>query len=83
MSCRLELAVITTSPESKFYCRKCSQCQKEPLTKSKGATNYKERWKGASTKNWDQFMNLLNEHYPRKGETPMLPMDYDQKKDDG
>jgi hypothetical protein len=25
-------------------------------------------------------MNLLNEHYPRKGETPMLPMDYDQKK---
>jgi hypothetical protein len=35
------------------------------------------------SKNWDQFMNLLNEHYPRKGETPMLPMDYDQKKDDG
>jgi hypothetical protein len=28
-------------------------------------------------------MNLLNEHYPRKGETPMLPMDYDQKTDDG
>lgn len=35
------------------------------------------------SKNWDGFMNLLNEHYPRKGDTPMLPMDYSQEKDDG
>jgi hypothetical protein len=35
------------------------------------------------SKTWDQFMNILNEQYPRKGETPMLNMDYDQKKDDG
>ncbi len=29
-------------------------------------------------------MNLLNEHYPRKGDTPRLPMeDYDQGEDDG
>jgi hypothetical protein len=35
------------------------------------------------SKTWGGFMNLLNEHYPRKGDTPMLPMGYDQKKDDG
>lgn len=35
------------------------------------------------SKSWDGFMNLLNEYYPRKGETPMLPMDYEQRKDDG
>ncbi|WP_291204333.1 P63C domain-containing protein [Hyphomonas sp.] len=35
------------------------------------------------SKSWGEFMNLLDEHYPRKGETPMLPMDYDQEKDDG
>jgi hypothetical protein len=35
------------------------------------------------SKSWDQFMALLNENYPRYGETPMLPMDYDQEKDDG
>jgi hypothetical protein len=35
------------------------------------------------SKTWDGFLNLLNEHYPRKGDTPMLPMDYDQKKDSG
>jgi hypothetical protein len=35
------------------------------------------------SKTWDGFLNLLNEHYPRKGDTPFLPMDYDQKKDDG
>ena len=33
---------------------------------------------------WESFMNLLNEHYPRKGDTPRLPMeDYDQGEDDG
>ncbi len=32
---------------------------------------------------WGGFLNLLNEHYPRKGDTPMLPMDYDQGADDG
>jgi hypothetical protein len=35
------------------------------------------------SKSWDGFMNLLNEHYPRKGDTAMLPMDYSQEKDDG
>jgi len=30
------------------------------------------------SKSWGQFMNLLNEHYPRMGDTPMLPMDYEQ-----
>jgi hypothetical protein len=35
------------------------------------------------SKTWDGFMNLLNEQYPRKGDTPMLPMDYDQRVDDG
>ena len=28
-------------------------------------------------------MNLLNEHYPRLGDTLMLPMDYDQKAEGG
>ena len=32
---------------------------------------------------WGDFIDLLNEHYPRKGDTPMLPMDYDQGSDDG
>lgn len=35
------------------------------------------------SKSWDGFMNILNEHYPRKGDTPMLPMDYSQDADDG
>ncbi|WP_418219393.1 P63C domain-containing protein [Candidatus Viadribacter manganicus] len=35
------------------------------------------------SKSWAGFMNLLNEHYPRHGDTPMLPLDYDQEKDDG
>jgi len=35
------------------------------------------------SKSWSQFMNLLNEHYPRQGDTPMLPMDYDQRGDEG
>jgi len=35
------------------------------------------------SKTWADFMNLLNEQYPRKGDTPMLNMDYDQQKDDG
>ena len=35
------------------------------------------------SKTWADFMNLLNEQYPRKGDTPMLNMDYDQRKDDG
>ncbi|PBB94641.1 hypothetical protein CK215_01235 [Mesorhizobium sp. WSM3864] len=35
------------------------------------------------SKTWDGFMNLLNEHYPRKGDTLMLPIDYRQEKDDG
>jgi hypothetical protein len=35
------------------------------------------------SKTWGEFMNHLDEHYPRHGDTPMLPMNYDQKKDDG
>lgn len=35
------------------------------------------------SKSWDGFINLLNEHYPRYGDTVMLPMDYDQNKDSG
>lgn len=35
------------------------------------------------SKSWPAFMNLLNEHYPRYGDTIMLPMDYDQVCDDG
>jgi hypothetical protein len=35
------------------------------------------------SKNWDGFMNLLNEHYARYGETPLLRMNYSQDKDDG
>jgi hypothetical protein len=35
------------------------------------------------SKSWDSFMNILNEHYPRYGDTVMLPMDYDQSRDDG
>jgi hypothetical protein len=35
------------------------------------------------SKSWQGFMNLLNEHYPRFGDTVMLPMDYDQKGDSG
>lgn len=35
------------------------------------------------SKTWADFMHLLDEQYPRKGDTPMLPMDYDQKKHDG
>ena len=35
------------------------------------------------SKSWEGFMDLLNTHYPRYGDTGLLPMDYDQKKDDG
>ena len=35
------------------------------------------------SKTWDGFLNLLNEHYPRYGDTMMLPMDYDQSRDNG
>ncbi len=35
------------------------------------------------SKSWGGFMNLLDEHYPRQGDTPMLPMDYEQREDDG
>jgi hypothetical protein len=35
------------------------------------------------SKTWDGFMNLLNEHYPPLGGQRLLPMDYDQKRDDG
>jgi hypothetical protein len=35
------------------------------------------------SKNWASFISLLDEHYPRKGDNPMLPMDYEQRTDDG
>jgi len=35
------------------------------------------------SKSWSAFMNLLDEHYPRFGDTVMLPLDYDQRTDDG
>jgi hypothetical protein len=35
------------------------------------------------SKTWDDFINLLNQHYPRYGDTIMLPMDYDPSRDDG
>ena len=35
------------------------------------------------SKTWDAFMRLLDEQYPRFGDTVMLPMDYDQSRDDG
>ena len=35
------------------------------------------------SKSWGGFMNHINEHYPRLGDTPMLPMDYDQETDEG
>ena len=35
------------------------------------------------SKTWRGFLDLLDQHYPRKGDTPRLPMDYDQRRDDG
>ena len=35
------------------------------------------------SRSWGDFINLLNEHYPRMGDTPMLPIGYDQGADDG
>lgn len=35
------------------------------------------------SKDWASFINLMNEQYPKKGDTPMLPMGYDQATDDG
>ena len=32
---------------------------------------------------WDGFLDLLDQHYPRKGDTPRLPLGYDQGSDDG
>jgi hypothetical protein len=35
------------------------------------------------SKDWESFLNLLNEHYPKYGDTVMLPMNYDSNQDDG
>ena len=35
------------------------------------------------SKTWGQFIDLLNQHYPRYGDTMTLPLDYDQNTDDG
>jgi hypothetical protein len=60
----------------------------QSLTKNVGYPKLKEHLGAVVaymriSKTWDGFMNLLNEQYPRKGDNPMLPMDYDQKTDDG
>ena len=66
-------------PTAKFF---------QSLTTNMGYPKLKEHL-GAVTalmkisKSWGGFMNHLNEHYPRLGDTPMLPMDYDQDADEG
>lgn len=60
----------------------------QSLTKNVGYPKLKEHLGAVVaymriSKTWDGFMNLMNEQYPRRGETPMLNMDYDQNKDDG
>jgi len=60
----------------------------QSLTKNVGYPKLKEHLGAVVafmriSKNWAQFMPLLDEHYPRKGETPTLPMDYEQRTDDG
>ncbi|MBT3361562.1 MAG: hypothetical protein HN403_18215 [Rhodospirillales bacterium] len=60
----------------------------QSLTKNVGYPKLKEHLGAVVaymriSKTWDEFMNLLNEQYPRKGDTPMLPMDYSQEADDG
>jgi hypothetical protein len=35
------------------------------------------------SKDWESFLNLLNEHYPKYGDTVMLPMNYDSNQDGG
>ena len=60
----------------------------QSLTKNVGYPKLKEHLGAVVaymriSKNWGDFMSLLNQYYPRKGDTLMLPMDYDQSKDDG
>lgn len=60
----------------------------QSLTSNLGYPKLKEHL-GAVTalmkisRDWPQFINTLNEHYPRYDMTPMLPMDYDQRDDTG
>lgn len=66
-------------PTAKFF---------QSLTSNMGYPKLKEHIGAAValmkvSKTWDGFMNLLNEHHPRYGDTVMLPMDYDQAHDDG
>jgi hypothetical protein len=66
-------------PTAKFF---------QSLTSNVGYPKLKEHLGAAIalmkiSKSWDGFMNLLNEHYPRYGDTVMLPMDYDQGSDSG
>jgi len=35
------------------------------------------------SRTWEGFLSLLDQHYPRYGDTILLPMDYDQQRDDG
>ena len=60
----------------------------QSLTKNVGYPKLKEHLGAVVaymriSKTWADFMNLMDQQYPRKGDTPMLPMDYDQQKDTG
>lgn len=60
----------------------------QSLTKNVGYPKLKEHLGAVVaymriSKTWADFMNLMDQQYPRKGETPLLNMDYDQHKDDG
>ena len=35
------------------------------------------------SRTWQEFMDNMDVHYPRYGDTPLLDLDYDQKKDSG
>jgi hypothetical protein len=60
----------------------------QSLTKNVGYPTLKEHLSAVVaymkiSKSWNQFMNLLDQHYLKQGETPLLPMDYDGSKDSG
>jgi hypothetical protein len=60
----------------------------QSLTKNVGYPKLKEHLGAVVaymkiSRDWPGFMALLDSQYPKRGETPLLPMDYDQNKDDG
>lgn len=66
-------------PTAKYFQRLTSNIGYPKLKEHLGATVALMK----ISKNWEQFVNIMNEHYPRYGDTVMLPMDYDQGRDDG